>query len=147
MFSSGKSLILHLPLEEDKQRGEFYCLQPIVVQKRKDGSYELIDGQQRLTTLYIILKSQASALKILYPNFNLYTIEYETRRGSMGFLNHIGNNADEAEKYIDFHYMQEVYNAIIDWIGGDDVDITDLLGTIAAPKSENRRQCGHRRRK
>lgn len=115
---------------EDKQRGEFYCLQPIVVQKRKDGSYELIDGQQRLTTLYIILKSQASALKILYPNFNLYTIEYETRRGSMGFLNHIGNNADEAEKYIDFHYMQEVYNAIIDWLGGDDVDITDLLGTL-----------------
>ena len=31
-----------------------YCLQPVVV--RRDGDrYELIDGQQRLTTLYILL--------------------------------------------------------------------------------------------
>ena len=27
-------------------------LQPIVVKRRDDGRYELIDGQQRLTTLY-----------------------------------------------------------------------------------------------
>ena len=31
-----------------------YCLQPIVVRKGDNGRYELIDGQQRLTTLYII---------------------------------------------------------------------------------------------
>ena len=32
-----------------------YCLQPVVV--RKDGDrYELIDGQQRLTTLFILLQ-------------------------------------------------------------------------------------------
>ena len=30
-----------------------YCLQPIVVRRRKDG-YELIDGQQRLTTLFLL---------------------------------------------------------------------------------------------
>lgn len=33
---------------------EGYSLQPIVVKKNKDKEYELIDGQQRLTTLYII---------------------------------------------------------------------------------------------
>lgn len=33
---------------------EGYSLQPIVVKKKKDKEYELIDGQQRLTTLYII---------------------------------------------------------------------------------------------
>ena len=33
-----------------------YCLQPIVVRKDPQGRYELIDGQQRLTTLYIIYK-------------------------------------------------------------------------------------------
>jgi uncharacterized protein with ParB-like and HNH nuclease domain len=32
-----------------------YCLQPIVVRRRKD-SFELIDGQQRLTTLFLIYK-------------------------------------------------------------------------------------------
>lgn len=33
---------------------EGYSLQPIVVKKKEDKKYELIDGQQRLTTLYII---------------------------------------------------------------------------------------------
>ena len=32
-----------------------YCLQPLVVKQRADGSYEVIDGQQRLTTNGLIL--------------------------------------------------------------------------------------------
>ena len=30
-----------------------YYLQPIVVLRRDDGSWELVDGQQRLTTLFL----------------------------------------------------------------------------------------------
>ena len=44
-------------------QGEFYCLQPVVVKKKtwnEDGydinGYEVIDGQQRLTTLFIIIQ-------------------------------------------------------------------------------------------
>lgn len=58
--------------------GEFYCLQPVIVQQRinkDEGSsesqadesqtcYELVDGQQRLTTLYILLKYLLRAKKI-----------------------------------------------------------------------------------
>ena len=33
----------------------WYCLQPLVVKKRPSNDYELIDGQQRLTTVYLIL--------------------------------------------------------------------------------------------
>ena len=33
-----------------------YYLQPVVVLDRDDGSWELVDGQQRLTTLYLIVK-------------------------------------------------------------------------------------------
>ena len=36
-----------------ENRDNPYCLQPIVVRKDEQGRYELIDGQQRLTTLYI----------------------------------------------------------------------------------------------
>ena len=32
----------------------YYCLQPIVVREREDGSWEVVDGQQRLTTLRLI---------------------------------------------------------------------------------------------
>ena len=33
-----------------------YCLQPVIVRGRGD-SFEMIDGQQRLTTLFLILKA------------------------------------------------------------------------------------------
>ena len=32
-----------------------YCLQPVVVRK-KGATFELVDGQQRMTTLYLIYK-------------------------------------------------------------------------------------------
>lgn len=37
-------------VKRKNQPGEFYCLQPVVVRKIKDSCYEVIDGQQRLTT-------------------------------------------------------------------------------------------------
>ncbi len=57
--------------DKDKTDGSFYCLQPIVVKKcdkdTKDSNnlqseldnnewYEVIDGQQRLTSIYLLLK-------------------------------------------------------------------------------------------
>lgn len=54
--------------------GQKYCLQPIVV-KNVNGVYELIDGQQRLTTLYLIMKYLNA-----YVDIN-YSIEYATAEG------------------------------------------------------------------
>ena len=34
---------------------KFYCLQPIIITKQDEKKYKVIDGQQRLTTLYLIL--------------------------------------------------------------------------------------------
>ena len=41
--------------------GDFYCLQPLVVKERK-GEWIVIDGQQRLTTIYLILKALGNEL-------------------------------------------------------------------------------------
>ena len=51
--------------KEEYRKGEFYCVQPLVVremneEEKKQNSlegkwYEVIDGQQRLTTIYLIL--------------------------------------------------------------------------------------------
>lgn len=42
--------------------GQKYCLQPVVV-KNVNDTYELIDGQQRLTTLYLIILLSAKTQK------------------------------------------------------------------------------------
>lgn len=44
--------------EESKDAGRFYCLQPLVVFKneKRDSMWEVVDGQQRLTTLFLILR-------------------------------------------------------------------------------------------
>ena len=39
----------------DTEEKTWYCLQPVVVKSRSENEYEVIDGQQRLTTIYLIL--------------------------------------------------------------------------------------------
>src|SRR5580704_12930324 len=75
--------------------GDFYCLQPIVVRRMDDGRFEVLDGQQRLTTLHILLSHQREILRIL--RISRFSIAYETR--DPAFLEEIdparaGENAD-----------------------------------------------------
>src|SRR5438874_1378626 len=58
-------------------RNNFYCLQPVVVKRRTDGAWELVDGQQRLTTILLILACRMELVKALRkPTF---TLQFETR--------------------------------------------------------------------
>lgn len=91
--------------------GEFYCLQPIVVKKREDGRYDVVDGQQRLTTIMIIQK---------YLEKRTYSIEYQSRENSSFFLDNISQYADEIDinnnfKNIDFFFMADAYRTVRDW--------------------------------
>ena len=76
-----------------------YCLQPVVVRKREDYSYELIDGQQRFTTTLILLSYIKKQLPIVQIN---YSLEYETRKDTTAFLSNI--NEQDAHKNIDFFH-------------------------------------------
>lgn len=90
--------------EFEPKNGSWYCLQPLVVMK-KDEKWEVIDGQQRLTTIYLILACLGVTDK--------YTIEYETREGSEGFLKDISKKIeDDAKENIDFFYMHKAYETI-----------------------------------
>ena len=42
--------------EFSTEGGKQYCIQPLIVKSREDGSFEVVDGQQRLTTIYIFMK-------------------------------------------------------------------------------------------
>lgn len=88
--------------------GEFYCLQPIVVMKNEE-KYDVIDGQQRLTTILIILK-------YLHQR-KTFSIDYATREGSELFLDDICHRANDeiVEKNIDFFFMKNAYRTVEEW--------------------------------
>ena len=56
-----------------KEDDEFYCLQPIVVKRNKEDNtkWDVIDGQQRLTTIYIILKVLEDKIESDSKSFDL----------------------------------------------------------------------------
>ena len=97
-------------MEIDEKSDYRYCLQPIVVKKREDGSYELIDGQQRLTTLYLIYKVIGKMISFAKAN---YTLTYEVRQRSEEYLNSISESSDESN--IDFYFMKKAYLSIENW--------------------------------
>lgn len=94
-----------------KTENENYCLQPIVV-RNLVNRFELIDGQQRLTTLYLIYvyMNKASNGFMNEPSF---TLSYETRSESAAFL----KNPDDSKKdeNIDFFFIYNAYKTIEDW--------------------------------
>jgi hypothetical protein len=93
----------------------FYCLQPIVV-KKHDDTWELVDGQQRLTTIFIILTYLKDILTLLGKS--RYEISYETRENSAEFL----NNIDDArgDENIDFFHIVEAKKAVDEWFKKQD---------------------------
>lgn len=96
----------------NKDEGEFYCLQPIIV-KKENELFRLIDGQQRLTTIYIIL-SYLDFYMSRYK-YDKFTLEYETRENSKQFLSNIHNVATINSENIDFHYMSQAFLCVKEW--------------------------------
>ncbi len=137
--------------EKIKDR-EFYCLQPIVFKKKiwleeenKINGWEVVDGQQRLTTLYIIISYLAKEfLKVDtlvedYDGKEIYTIRYETRPKSEKFLETI----TEDKTNIDYYHIYTAYNTVKEWFtnGVNAKDRTDknrFLDTLLGKKEDER---------
>jgi uncharacterized protein with ParB-like and HNH nuclease domain len=100
------------------EEGKNYSLQPIVVKKLGDNKFELIDGQQRLTTIYIILKY----IKEFLPKSQLkFTIDYQTRKNSRKFLESIDFKISANDtNIIDEYFFNEATKTIVDWFGAQD---------------------------
>lgn len=102
---------IYTAIRDDKSKT--YCLQPIVVKKRENDVYELVDGQQRLTTIYIIYKCmfEITGGIVKMPNV---TINYVTRTSSKEYLNTL--DPEHSEDYIDFYYMYDAYKTVKRWL-------------------------------
>ena len=126
--------------QPNKSEEEFYCLQPIVVkcvsdeEKKKlprfnfDNNviYEVIDGQQRITTITIVLNYLKESLKNEIRLKYLPSITYEVREKSKEMLSDFNNyinlphKQEELTNNIDFYHMKVVYDAISTWFEKED---------------------------
>ena len=126
-----KDEIIHLLEDIDEiPDGQNYCLQPIVV-KNNDGIFELIDGQQRLTTLYLIMKYLT-----LYMDLK-YSIEYTTRKsengniGSKELLENIDTiDLNSTSSNIDELFIKKAYSYIKEWFNGDKARMNSFSGKL-----------------
>ena len=99
----------------DDPQQEFYCLQPVVVRPRPDGGeWEVIDGQQRLTTILLVLNALSPLMAAL--DKSPYSLEYDTRPGSASFLR---NPIEEAHTdNVDYFHLFEARTEIDAWLEG-----------------------------
>jgi len=95
-----------------KNDNDFYCLQPLVIKRdKKNNHYEVIDGQQRLTTIYLILQFFNARYTKEYRK-KLFKIFYETRKKSKEFLEGIIDNTEDYLDNIDFFNIYSNFNYI-----------------------------------
>ena len=108
------------PREVNDTEKTWYCLQPIVVKQKGENEYEVIDGQQRLTTVYLILHllNQDYVVK---KQDKLFSMDYQTRKGSKEFLL---NPEEENNEYIDYFYIHQAYKTIEHWFEEKEQDPT-----------------------
>lgn len=128
---------------------QFYCIQNITItrQKHKDSwCMNVIDGQQRLTTLFILLSylQRNTKDKIIAPSANI--LKYSIRKSSDEFLrdciltgtiwdNAIDiNSAQTKDKY----YMMAVADAIQEWFRENDLETKTVLDNLVLIVNEVR---------
>ena len=110
--------------------GQKYCLQPVVV-KNVNDKYELIDGQQRMTTLYLIMKYLNDCVDINY------SIEYTTRKSENG---HVGSkelletintiDLSSPSNNIDELFIKKSYSIIKTWFNGEKSKIMSFANKL-----------------
>jgi hypothetical protein len=117
-------------------KGQDYSLQPVVVKLRKgaaresDQEWELIDGQQRMTTLYLLLSYMKKEV-----NQGLgapYRLCYETRPGSQAYLETLDFVSHDSN--IDFFHLYTAYRAIATWFNkhGDAFEQNNVANKLHA---------------
>lgn len=115
-------------------KGRFYCLQPIVVKEIELGGekwYEVIDGQQRLTTLRLVMQVFDQLNRSMFgPAIRHgYTIRYATRPNMQDIFDTItiigdaqgdvtiDDSQNQWQKQIDSLYIYNAAKTILKWFG------------------------------
>lgn len=129
--------------KECKSSGEFYCLQPLVVRQMSEQEkqefglsvndvwYEVIDGQQRLTTLYLMLIALNSAIKMLPLPSNLYELRYQRDANrAASFLSSVATLSEADCTQIDYYHMSRAYFYIKEWFERGRIKLEDFCNVL-----------------
>ena len=107
--------------------GTFYCLQPVIVTQHEDGvSWKVIDGQQRLTTIYLIYSfywvRENPDFRVPLPFELSYSNKPKLHECIRSFTEKGYARAEQVEHEmstyesdIDCHYVLEAYKCICDY--------------------------------
>lgn len=112
---------------QKQSRDEVYWLQPVII-KNTHNKWELIDGQQRLTTIYLILKVFTTFMS---RQNEPYKLEYQSRKDSADFLHNITSMSEQDVRNIDYQHMLRAYKTIDEWIETTfEDDISEFASTV-----------------
>lgn len=101
-------------VNEDSSDKTWYCLQPVVVKRRSDEQYEVIDGQQRLTTIFLVWNYLNQDF-VEKKRDKLFELSYETRINTQKFLDNLNDENEINDSNVDFYYISVAYKTICDW--------------------------------
>lgn len=111
---------------------DFYPLQPLILKKsnKNDDTWNVLDGQQRLTTIKLI----ASSLEM--DKDYCLDISYDTREKTKDFLDNISNKKEEdVGTSMELYYIFHAYEVIEAWFQKD----TEKINAIRNVLFENER--------
>lgn len=101
------------------QKDEWYCLQPLVVKQKGENEWEVIDGQQRLTTFFLIIH-YFNEMWVGKQKINEPIITYQTRNDSYKFLKEMKVEDDNEviinDINIDYQHISSAYQTINNWV-------------------------------
>lgn len=137
-------------LKDGKKEGEFYCLQPIITQRILDpdrveyiflegnitpGNNEVwtvIDGQQRLTSIYILYKYilekkklDAHSLSEMWGGKKVFHLAYETRKESTRYLEELASDSLNSQN-IDHYHISAAFKTIDAWLDTEGIRLSNI---------------------